>query len=340
MLRPWRVSLLLAIFFTAALGNWNDTSTGIDLDKLRHFPVSKIRSGLITNSSRVTFAGITATASSVDGRDVRLQGKGKWGKRWEVHISNLDEVWRADLDANGTLDYVFFGDGPYFNGRTTPLYSLSILLMDQEGMPVPFFTVVYKGANGNGIKHLVDLDHDGKAELIISSYDEENSDPHVGYFCSGHWVNQIMQFWNYGAEEVRGRIAGRTFPVIHNWTYGEKKCGPSETPNPVRPPRIFEQGTSKNGAKVTKLLKKVDIHGLFAINPVEGCQTVRPKVVVYDREQLREIAFPNLFHDHVSELANQIQRDGVSVELRGLHQRIEPRNCLVNLLWAEKHSSF
>lgn len=45
----------------------------------------------------------------------------------------FNEVWRADLDGNGTPDYIFFGGGPYFNGRMTPLYSLILLLTRWRG---------------------------------------------------------------------------------------------------------------------------------------------------------------------------------------------------------------
>src|SRR6266403_1531914 len=128
----WRSMLIVAVLLTTVLGNWGDTSTGIDLDKLRQFPLSKIRSGRLKDGSRVTFDGITATVESGDAREVVLRGVGKSGKRWEAHIFDLDEVWRADLDGNGTQDYVFFGSGPYLNGRTTPMYSISILLMDRE----------------------------------------------------------------------------------------------------------------------------------------------------------------------------------------------------------------
>jgi hypothetical protein len=148
-----RAVVVLAVCVTAVLGNWSDTSTGIDLDKLRQFPLSKVRSGRLKDGATVTFDAITATAAS-GVREVRLRGMGRSGKTWEAHIFDLDEVWRADLDGNGTQDYVFFAGGPYFNGRTTPPFSLSILLMDREGMPVPFFTVVYHGENGAGIKHL------------------------------------------------------------------------------------------------------------------------------------------------------------------------------------------
>ena len=232
----------MAVFLSAVSGNWNDTSTGIDLDKLRQFPLSKIRSGWLKNGSRVTFDGITATAGSADVREVRLRGVGKSGKRWEAHVAGLDEVWRADLDGNGTQGFVFFGSGPYFNGRTTPLFSLSILLMDRQGVPVPFFTVVYHGENGAGIKHLVDLNHDGHAELLISSYDENVSDPRVGVFCSGHWTSQLYRFKDFGAEEIRGMIGGVGFPFVHDWTYRGTECAEEEKPFlSVQPATFFEQ---------------------------------------------------------------------------------------------------
>ena len=91
--------------------------------------------------------------------------------------------------------------------------------MDSDRMPAPFFTVVYEGENGSGIKHIVDLNHDGHAQLLISSYDENVSDPHVGAFCSGHWTNQLYRFKDLAAEEIRGEVAGLTFPLIHDWTY-------------------------------------------------------------------------------------------------------------------------
>lgn len=131
----WRITLIAVAFLTTALGDWNDTSTGINLDELRQFPLSRVRSGWLKDGSRARFDGITATAAR-DPREVQLRGVGKSGKRWETHMCCLDEVWRADLDGNGTQDYVFFGSGPYVNGRRTPLFSLSILLMDREGIPV------------------------------------------------------------------------------------------------------------------------------------------------------------------------------------------------------------
>jgi hypothetical protein len=333
----WRAILLSGIFLVAASGNWDDTSTGIDLNKLQHFPLTKIRSGWLKSGSRVIFDAISATAANGYEREVQLRGMGKTGKRWEVHLSGLDEVWRADLDGNGTQDYVLFASGPYFNGRKTPLFSLSILLMDRDGMPTPFFTVVYRGENGQGIKHLVDLNRDGRAELLISTYDEIASDPHVGVFCSGHWTNQLYEFRDFGVEEIRGTVGGITFPLIHDWSYwgpGANQCPYEEKPFvSVGPAYLRERGTSKHGRLNTAILD-VDRSGLFTIKPVNGCKTVSTEVVVYDRPQLREIAFPNLFGTYSTDLADRIRRDRAHTELRGVDRWQGNGNCSVNLVWA------
>ena len=227
----WRLMLVGIACMVGALANWNDTLTGIDLEKLPHPPLIKIWSGPLKDGARATFDGITAEADRSP-REVRLHSAGKSGKAWEVHMCCLDEVWRADLDGNGTPDYIFFSNGPYFNGRTTPLFSMSILLMDSQGLPVPFFTVVYQGENGGGTNGLVDLDHDGRAELLISTYDEAVSDPHAGVFSSGHWVTQLYRFRNLRVEEFRGTMGGLTFPFVHAWTYRGREGAATGNPLP------------------------------------------------------------------------------------------------------------
>src|SRR5260370_39820671 len=74
MCRQYRRTILaVMVLLAGVLANWNDTSTGIDLDKLPHFRFSKIRSGWLHDGSRATFDGITATASA-NPREVRLRG--------------------------------------------------------------------------------------------------------------------------------------------------------------------------------------------------------------------------------------------------------------------------
>jgi hypothetical protein len=264
-----------------------------------------------------------------------LRGAGKSGKQWEAHIFGIDEVWRGDLDGNGTQDYVFFASGPYFNGRTTPVFSLSVLLMDREGMPVPVFTVVYHGENGAGIKHLVDLNHDGHAELLISTYDENVSDPLADVFGSGHWTTQLYRFQDFGAEEIRGTVGGIKFPFVHDWTYRSTERAERQSPLlPVQPAALYEHGTRKQEELITTIRKPSSEGGLLAIDPVAGCKAVRPGVVVYDRPQIREIGFPSMWNTYTADLADTLRRDAEQVELRGIDKWMGNGDCSVNLIWA------
>jgi hypothetical protein len=341
MFRCWRVILFVSLCASAVVANWNDTSTGIDLNKLRPFLLTKIRSGWLKEGSRVSFDGISATDGGAYDRQVRLRATSKSGKPWEVHMCCLDEIWRGDLDGNGTLDYVLFASGPYFNGRLTPLFSLAILLMDRDEMPVPFFTVVYKGEKGAGIKYLVDLNHDGRAELLISDYDEIPSDPKVGAFCSGHWTNQLYRFRDFGAEEIRGMTGGINFPFIHDWTYRGTECAEEATPIfSAQPPTIYDHGTSRRGNAITKIRQtkaatSVLGNDVLAIDAVAGCNAITASVIVYDRRDRREIAFPNQFAAYSADLADRIRRDAAPAELRGINKQTGSE-CSVNLLWANQ----
>ncbi|QOY85344.1 hypothetical protein [Paludibaculum fermentans] len=336
-IRALRSALVVMLSFAAAWGNWNDTSTGIDLNKLPRFPLTRVRSGRLDAGKHIVFDGISAS-SKRDERAILLRGVSKRGKAWEVHIHALDEVWKGDLDGNGVQDYVLFASGPAFNGRTTPLFSLSILLMDDQGLPVPFFTLVYKGEDGMGIKHLVDLDHDGRAELLTSWYDEAASDPMVSVFCSGHWVTQLYRFRNLRAEEVRGEMAGLTFPFVHNWSYRGTQCAIEPKPYmAVKAPKVYDHGTALGGEVGTEIVGRQE--EWIEIRPAAGCQRINSSVVVYDRPNKRVIAIENLWNPAKEHLEDAILRDGVPVRLSGLDDRQHDGHCFVNLLWAESATS-
>ncbi len=220
----------------------------------------------------------------------------------------FDEVRRGDLDKNGTQDYVIFGPGPYGNGRTAPSFSLTILLMDDDALPVPFFTAIYHRENGLGLKHLVDLDHDGRGELLISTYDE---------------------LVNFGADEFRETLGGIRFPFVKNWTYGPA----GSFHPPVKPPVLFEHGTSMKGELSTRLRGTTD-QDLWTIDPVSGCKAIATSTVVFDQESIREISFENPRNAHQSALTEKIRGAGVPVTLRGVDHWMANGNCSVNLLWA------
>jgi len=329
--------VLVALAAATAWANWNDTSTGVDLDKLRRFPLTKVRAGLIREATQVVFDGITARQASDGLREVTLRGKGKSGRRWQVRIASIDEVWRGDLDGNGTQDYVLIGPGPYFNGRMTPLYSTSILLMDGDGMPVPFFEALFHNEKGEGFRNIVDLDGDGRAEWLVSSYDEQASDPRVGGICSGHWVTRSFRFRNAGIEEVRATMGEIAFPFVQNWSYRPSECIDlgENSGITVQPPFMEKSmgdsnGTIRGSGSEIRFVPK---------SPVNGCKKIHlelfTEIIVYDRPVLREIVFPTLFSSYPDDLRKRIQRVNARVEARDIRNRFGDGNCFPESVWAK-----
>ena len=206
--------------------------------------------------------------------------------------------------------------------------------MDSQGLPVPFFTVVYHGENGDGIKHLLALDHDGRPELLISSYDENVSDSRVGTFCSGHWTHQLYRFRNLGVEEIRGTMGGIRFPLVHDWSYRGTECAEEEKPFlPIQAPPLLDHGTSTSKELETSI-RGTENNESFAIDPVAGCKSISSSSVVYDRKGLREIAFENLMSEYKSDLVEAIRAAGIRVKLRGVNDWVGNGDCSVNLMWA------
>ena len=203
--------------------------------------------------------------------------------------------------------------------------------MDSQGLPVPFFTSLYHGENGKGIKHLVDFSRDGHAELLMSNYDENTSDPRVGPLCSGHWTTQLYGFKNLGTEEIRGVFGGLKFPFVHAWTYRGTECmDEGGAFYKVEPPDLAGKGTI---GEVTTAIRAVKEPGFLEIDPVEGCKQVQAATIVYDRPAIREIAFPAMFSDYNGNLARAISRDRVPSRLRRL-DKLGHGNCAADQIWA------
>jgi hypothetical protein len=325
----WRACIVALAFALAAQGAHRDTSPGLDFDALPLFPMARIWSNLPRGDS-IRAGGITATR---DDDRVLLQGPG-----WEVSgcSSCFVDAYRADLDGNGTLDYAFFGGGPLFNGRLTPTFSITILLMDETSRPVPFLAYVYHF--DDGIRRLVDLDRDGRAELLVSQYDEYPSDPLVGYGCSGHWVTQLYGFRDLRTEEVRGSVGGVSFPFIKDWSYRGTLCDVVEgEQTDTSPPNLENRSTADEFPGVTRVRGQADL--LLLLDPLAGCPSVHAKAIVYDQPNRRQVSILNLTIDsrspYAEALAAEIQRDQAAVRLAGVDGPFaDGGNCHANLLWA------
>ncbi len=79
-------------------------------------------------------------------------------------------------------------------------------------------------------------------------------------------------------------------------------------------------------------IREIRNDGSFSIDPVNGCNTVVPSTIVYDRAKAREIGFPNPFND--DQILSAIVRDHVRVTLCGIDRWMGHGYCSANLIWA------
>jgi hypothetical protein len=325
-------SVLLA---AAAWANWNDTATGIDLKSLPAFPLTKVRSGLLRTKVPVRVDGLTARMVGRDNGPVPggaiLEGTAKSGKRWAAHFGWLafDEVYRGDLDGNGTQDYVMIG-ATGFMLRTTPPRSLIVLLMDKQGLPTPFETGLY---DVQGISHVVDVLHNGRAQLAVSDYDENPWDNRSGYGCSGHWVTDLYEAKDLNWSEFRGSAAGLTFPFVFGWTEGPE-CDPPDRPSQPWKPDVRTNQHSTAIADIFSARITESNSGWVKLTPPSGCEDILVGAAVYDQRSQREISLFSL--EYGPELLSRIQSDRADVTLRGVYRPPDGRSCTANLLWASK----
>lgn len=323
-------AISITVFGATAWANWNDTSTGIDLKSLPAFPLTRIRAGFLKEGERVRFDGMTAKMADAAGLtgEVVLQGTAKSSKTWAVHFSwtTFDAVYRGDLDGNGTQDYIVFG-GSGANGRTAPPWSMIVLLTEKDGRPNPFEAYLYDEL---GPRHVVDLLHNGSAQLVDSAYDEDPWDSPPGAFCSGHWTTHLLEAADLKWSRFRGVVAGLAFPVVHRWTYGPT-CDPQSQPQianeqvgPDKDPAAMSDITSARIVSVGRSGTEV------RLSPGSACESVSVGTIVYDDRSRREIALQSLFGptNYWSESAQLTE-----VAVRDIY-KTGSGFCLARSLWA------
>jgi hypothetical protein len=328
IIRRYTLGLLLAAL---VLANWNDTSRGIDLSQLRSFPLARVRAGLLRDGETRSFGGLVATDH---GGEVQLRGAAGSGKPWIAHFGEVafDQVYRADVDGNGTEDYVVYGRLPFANGRTAPNAQITLLLMDTDGLPTPYETYVYDSHPEHGPRVLIDLLHNGHAQLLLSSYDEIMWDGRVEAFCSGHWINQVLEPKDMRWVEYHGSALGIEFPLIHRWSYWPKNAlgSPRRVQEKVSIP---DRSTALSEITAAQIIRTGDSEMVgIHIAPPRGCVDFHIDTVVLDDAANRLIALYNPAAAYKAELLRRMKRDKTIVRLYGLEHDAD-QTCHATMLW-------
>jgi hypothetical protein len=238
------LALLSAVFGARASALQSESQSYLPLSKAetgRRFPVRY--AGTLTNRGRADYfegtkerplpdhAGIGpsgARVSRTEDEDLVLTGKDQGGRVWRVLLGAMASSYPcrfyvADLDRNRIDDAVLVC--PTGGNGLAPSRHLLAITFDRQGRPVPFEADGYFEEDERGIFDLVDMDRDGRAELIHMKYDE------------GYWVTNLYEAGDARWRRVAGRHARRSYPLYTRFTYrpNRRPTRPRRGRNPFAP---------------------------------------------------------------------------------------------------------
>ncbi|HJQ30698.1 MAG TPA: hypothetical protein VJ866_00885 [Pyrinomonadaceae bacterium] len=156
---------------------------------------------------RLNVGASGARVSVTDDEDLSIYGSDRDGKEWRAELGPTVYSCRfyvADLDRNGLRDLLLlFPTGGNGLAPTSHLYALTF---DERGRPVPFEADGYFEEKGGRVFDLVDLDRDGRAELIYMNFDD------------GYWITNLYEVAGARWRRVRGRHSARSYPLYTRFT--------------------------------------------------------------------------------------------------------------------------
>lgn len=142
-----------------------------------------------------------------EGRAV-IKGKDKSGAAWRVQLGQLSgygsHLYTADLDRDRVQDLVIVS--PTGGNGLAPTQHLFALTFDEQGRPVPFEADGYFEEDERGIFDLLDIDRDGRAELLYMNFDD------------GYWVTTLYEAEGGRWRRVEGAHGRRTYPLYTRFT--------------------------------------------------------------------------------------------------------------------------
>lgn len=157
-----------------------------------------------------------------------VEGLDKKGVRWVVdtgiRMPGLGgRMYIGDLDKDGSNDLAIVT----YTGACglAPSRQFKSVMFDSLGRPVIFEADGYFDDRDDGVGDLVDMDGDGKAELIYMNFD------------GGYWITNLYKADNARWERVTGPFRRRSFPLYTRFTRrpNHKAVQPARGRHPFAP---------------------------------------------------------------------------------------------------------
>jgi hypothetical protein len=155
--------------------------------------------------ARAEFGGISISLK--DDNLLLISGADAAGKPWTCYAqwSTLGGAFfTADLDRDGTQDLIYVSNTG--GNGLAPLTHLLTLLFDTSGRPVASAMDGYFGYDATGVEDLIDVNNDGRTELVRQSFDD------------GYWVTSLYEAKGARWVRVQGRYGGHSYPLYTRFT--------------------------------------------------------------------------------------------------------------------------
>jgi hypothetical protein len=161
-----------------------------------------------------------------EGRAV-VEGKDKGGAAWRVRLGNLSgygsQLYTADLDRDEVQDLVIVS--PTGGNGLAPSSHFIALTFDEKGRPVLFEADGYFQEDARGVFDLLDIDRDGRAELLYMNFDD------------GYWITTLYEAEGGRWRRLEGAHGRRTYPLYTRFTNrpNHRPTAPSPGRKPFTP---------------------------------------------------------------------------------------------------------
>ena len=197
-----------------------------------------------------------------------IKGRDRAGAEWsfEGHWDSFGGgFFTADLDNSGTLDLIFASSSGGVG--LSPTMSIVTLMFDHDGRPIPCEMDGYFEIDKKGVKDLLDLDGDGRAELIRQAYDD------------GYWITSLYEAREGRWLLVKGTHGQRSFPLYTRFTNR-----PNQVPTlPTRGRNPIEDDLSNDSPLFSSKLR--------AVNWAKVAQSENPELTLSDETICRPVAW-------------------------------------------------
>lgn len=141
-------------------------------------------------------------------KDITIRGLDRSGHTWRVGASYAGDggcrFYSVDLDGNGYRDLIFLTANM---GSGAAGVTMTVIAFDQQRRPVPWRATGPFSAGEERIDNIVDLDGDGRAELLFQSTEEQDSARELAV------VTFLYRIERGYFKRVDGNVARRSFPI-------------------------------------------------------------------------------------------------------------------------------